>query len=80
MALPLRGPPPAYVVKLGSPIFAAAFEFADLLYLTRVHADVQGDTYFPDFDRADWNLEHASHHEADERNEFDYSFEDYVRA
>ncbi len=64
----------------GRQIFAAALEIADRLYLTRVHADVAGDVYFPDYDRSRWNLEHSSEHEADERNEHSFTFEDYVRA
>ena len=38
----------------GSAIYAMALPGADRLYLTEVHADVEGDTYFPEFDRSAW--------------------------
>ncbi len=40
----------------GSQIFAEALPRADRLYLTRVHAVVEGDTYFPDYDRSAWQI------------------------
>jgi len=38
----------------GAAIYAEALPRADRLYLTEVHADVEGDVYFPEFDRAAW--------------------------
>jgi dihydrofolate reductase len=63
----------------GRQLFEAALEFADRLYLTRVHAEVPGDVFFPELRAAIWTLERSTRHEADARNEFDYTFEDYVR-
>jgi dihydrofolate reductase len=63
----------------GRQLFEAALEFADRLYLTRVHAEVPGDVFFPELRPGVWTLEQSTHHQADARNEFDYTFEDYVR-
>jgi dihydrofolate reductase len=66
----------------GSQIYrvALARDLVDRIYLTRIHAEVEGDTLFPEFDLDDWELRSEEHHEADEKNEFDYSFMVYERA
>lgn len=38
----------------GGEIYAAALGRAGRLYLTEVHADAEGDVYFPELDRAQW--------------------------
>jgi dihydrofolate reductase len=65
----------------GSQIYriALARDLVDRIYLTRIHAEVEGDTFFPEFDLDDWELVSEEHHEADEKNEFDYSFLVYER-
>jgi len=65
----------------GSQIYRTALsrDLVDRIYLTRIHADVEGDTFFPDFDLDKWELESEEHHEADEKNEFPYSFLIYDR-
>jgi dihydrofolate reductase len=64
----------------GAEIFAMAIHRADRMYLTRVHADVEGDTVFPEFDDvSEWNLTDAEHFEADEKNEYPFSFLTYDR-
>ena len=65
----------------GSQIYriALARDLVDRIFLTRIHAEVEGDTLFPDFDLEEWKLVSEEHHEADDRNEFDYSFLVYDR-
>jgi dihydrofolate reductase len=58
---------------------ALARDLVDRIYLTRIHAGVEGDTFFPDIDLDEWELVSEEHHEADEKNEFDYSFLVYER-
>jgi dihydrofolate reductase len=38
----------------GAEIYRLALGRADRIYLTEVHRDIEGDTVFPDFDRAEW--------------------------
>jgi len=65
----------------GSQIFEQALHRADRMYLTRVHADVEGDTFFPEFDDVtEWKLVDSEHCEADEKNQYPYSFLTYERA
>lgn len=66
----------------GAHIYRMALErdLVDRLYITRVHAEVEGDTFFPDIDFDNWELVSADHHEADEKNEFACTFEVWERA
>ncbi len=64
----------------GSEIYALFLPVADRLYLTRVHADVEGDAVLPALDAKDWQLASDERHEADENNEYDFSFRVYSRA
>jgi dihydrofolate reductase len=65
----------------GAEIYAQAMHRADRMYLTRVHAEVEGDTWFPDFDDvSEWHLTDAEHFDADEKNEYPFSFLTYERA
>ncbi len=54
---------------------ALARGLVERLYLTRVHAEVEGDTFLPEIDFDDWQLVSSEHHEADEKNEFACTFE-----
>ena len=63
----------------GSEIYALFLPVAQRLYLTRVHADVNGDAFFPALDEDEWQLVSDEAHSADCRNEFDFSFRLYER-
>jgi dihydrofolate reductase len=58
----------------GSQIYALAFARATDMYITRVHHSFEGDTFFPEFDQAQWQLLETENHTADEKNNYDYSF------
>ncbi|MGY8791606.1 MAG: dihydrofolate reductase, partial [Pseudomonadales bacterium] len=47
---------------------------ADRLYLTEVHAEVKGDTYFPEFDLGTWQEVARLDFKAKEPNPYNYSF------
>lgn len=63
----------------GGQIYAEALPLADKIYLTRVHAIVDGDAYFPVFDESRWELISNMDHPADEKNAFAYSFQVWQR-
>jgi len=62
----------------GGQIYTAALPLADHLYLTRIDANVEGDTFFPEFNANEWTLAEsiqgspAEHHPP-------YRFERYDR-
>lgn len=58
----------------GSEIYKLSLEKATRLYLTEVHTEIEGDTFFPEFDRNEWKELSREDHSSDEKNEFDYSF------
>ena len=49
----------------GGEIYAKALSDADRLYLTEVHADIDGDTFFPALDRGLWREKSRNSHSAD---------------
>ncbi|MCH2558928.1 MAG: dihydrofolate reductase [Alcanivorax sp.] len=68
------------VVIGGAQIYALALPRADRLYLTEVHAEVPGDTYFPAVDAAQWREIGREDFQAEGPNPYDYSFVVYERA
>lgn len=64
----------------GAQIYALALPVVDRVYLTQVHAMLDGDTFFPDVDWKAWDLLSQEDHSADNKNDFDYSFLTYQRS
>lgn len=65
---------PELMVIGGAHVYAATLPKADRIYLTRVHATLEGDTWFPAINPTQWRVLMRERHGADERHEFDYSF------
>lgn len=63
----------------GGEIYALALPRADRIHLTVIHARIEGDAFFPEFDEQAWRLTHDERREADEKNEFACSFRIYER-
>lgn len=63
----------------GGEIFKLALPIIDRLYLTRVHAEVSGDTYFPEFDPRGWKLVKNERHEKDEKHAYALTFQVWER-
>lgn len=58
----------------GSEIYKITLNKASKIYLTEVHTEINGDIFFPEFDRCEWKEVSREDYNADEKNEFDYSF------
>jgi dihydrofolate reductase len=78
-AVAIAGDVDEVMVIGGSQIYELALPSADRIYLTRVHAEVEGDAFFPDVDESRWRLISDERHAADERNEFNFSSRIYDR-
>jgi dihydrofolate reductase len=63
----------------GGEIYRMAFEKAKRIYLTRVEAEPEGDTFFPELDPKVWHLVSQKDHDADEKNKYAYSFQVWER-
>jgi dihydrofolate reductase len=73
-----RGDDRAFVTG-GSEIYALFLPEVSEILLTRVHVNVEGDTHLPEIDWVQWRLVTSVRHEADEKNDFPFSFEVYQR-
>jgi dihydrofolate reductase len=58
----------------GAEIYRLLMPFARRIYLTLVHAEIPGDTFFPDFDPTQWADVECQSHPADERNAYPFTF------
>ena len=67
------------VVMGGAEIYALALPKTDRLYLTEVHAEVDGDTWFPEYDTSEWKEIGREDFSAEGPNPYDYSFVVYER-
>lgn len=63
----------------GAEIYRASMEVADILYLTEIQADIEGDTYFPFFDKQHWQETSRKHHPTNDRHAYAFDFVTYVR-
>jgi dihydrofolate reductase len=63
----------------GAEVYRQALPRADRLFLTVIHAEVDGDARFPALDPAQWTLMEDERHDPDERNAFAYSFRRYEK-
>ena len=52
----------------GATLYAEALPLAEVLYLTRVHANVEGDTYFPALDLSQWQEASSEHFDPDDHH------------
>lgn len=58
----------------GAAVYAEALPDAERLYLTEVHGEVEGDTFFPSFDRSDWVEVSRDFLPKDDKSSHDCSF------
>lgn len=63
----------------GGSIYEKILPYAQKLYLTKVHESFDADVFFPEINRAEWEVLAEEFHSKGEKNEFDFSFEDLVR-
>ncbi|MGB5369239.1 MAG: dihydrofolate reductase, partial [Flavobacteriaceae bacterium] len=71
--------PLAYIIG-GGEIYRQAEPLADTIELTRIHHDFpEADTFFPVIDEKKWELVAKSHHKADERHKYSFTYLTYQR-
>lgn len=64
----------------GGEIYKQFLPYAKMVYLTEVDTEItDGDTFFPELNPMEWIEVGRESHEADEKNDFNYSFVDYER-
>lgn len=57
----------------GANIYKQCIAIADRIYLTRIHGEFEGDSFFPEID-SNWELTSETRNKSDEKNPYDYTF------
>ncbi len=78
-ALAAAGAADEVMVIGGGHIYEMFLPKAGRLYLTRVHASIDGDTFFPAVDAADWQLVSSEARVADASNDYAFDVRVYER-
>ena len=55
----------------GAKLYSDAIQNADRLHITEVQADIEGDTWFPDFDESDWLEVRSETVGKDDKNDYE---------
>lgn len=63
----------------GGEIYKHALAFADKLYLTKVHASFDADTFFPTINSNEWEIISEEKYQAGGKNQYPFSFIDLQR-
>jgi dihydrofolate reductase len=63
----------------GGEIFAQALDRADKIYLTKVHATLTADVFFPKLSTTDWEETSSQQHPSDEKNPYPHSYKEFTR-
>jgi len=63
----------------GANLYQQTIDVADIIYLTLIHHEFKGDTWFPEINPEFWKLVSQDDFDADEKNPFAYSLVKYVR-
>ncbi len=59
----------------GGEIYKEAIAKAQKIYLTRVHAEIDGDTFFPEINANKWQMESDTEFPADAKHAYPFSFQ-----
>lgn len=63
----------------GVKVFEELLPRVQRLYLSIIHAHIDGDVYFPEVDLSKWQLIYSQFHATDTRHEYSFSMNQYVR-
>lgn len=63
----------------GGEIYKQSITLANKIELTRVHTEVEADTFFPKIDLANWKLLQEEYHPKDEKHKYDFTYLTYLK-
>lgn len=63
----------------GGEIYQLAMEAADKIELTRVHGTFEADAFFPEISKDQWELISKEYHPQDERHNYAFTYETWIR-
>lgn len=73
-ALKAAGNAPEVMVIGGAEIFTRFLPIASRMYLTLINGAFDGNVYFPEWDPNEWRETFREAHDADEKNQYPYTF------
>ena len=75
-----NGDDEAFIIG-GGQIYRVALnnDLVDTLYITRVHANFDADTFFPEIDFSNWKETSSVHFEVDEKNKYPFTISTYEK-
>lgn len=79
-ALAAAGDAPEVMIVGGAEIYRQVLPRTDAIHLTRVHAEVPGDTFFPEIVWDDWIEQTSEYHPADARHQYAFTILKLTRA
>lgn len=82
-ALALLGDQPDIMLMGGAQLYQQALPQADVLHLTHIDLDIDGDAFFPEWDDGNWNCVESTEHDQeamDNQPGFSYRFCRYERS
>ncbi|MEY2971105.1 MAG: hypothetical protein RLZZ599_1478 [Bacteroidota bacterium] len=68
----------AFIVG-GAQIYELSLPYLDKLEITVVDASLEGDAFFPDWDKSNYELVASEYHPVDENHEYSFTFETWKR-
>ena len=63
----------------GGEIYKLGFAYVDKLYITKIYANIDGNTYFPKWNKENWKEISRISHPKDEKHEFDFDYVIYKK-
>jgi dihydrofolate reductase len=72
------GPTEVFLIG-GSEVYKQGIPLAKKLYLTEIKAEIGGDVYFPDFNKAEWQEISRIKHDIDPKHKYAFDFVIYTR-
>ena len=63
----------------GGEIYKQTLPITNRIYLTRVNANLEGDTQYPEINENEWSLKFQEYFDADEKHLYSYTFQTWER-
>ena len=63
----------------GGEIYNLGLPFSNKIELTRVHNTFEADAFFPEIDLKDWEMIYSELQNKDEKHQFNYTYQTYIR-
>ena len=64
----------------GGEIYKLGFDYVDKVYITEIYANINGNTYFPKWNKSNWLEISRISHPKDEKHEFDFDYVIYKKS